>query len=355
MDSILRILLLPFSILYGIIISLRNLCYDIGLFNSEEYPFPIICIGNLSVGGTGKTPHTEFIIRLLKGKHKLASLSRGYGRNTKGYKLASSTDNAKSIGDEPFQIFQKFPSILVAVAEKRRKGIEELLRLEDNPEIIVMDDAYQHRAVKAGMNILLTDYSKLYIDDVILPSGRLREWKSGAKRADLIVVTKSPAVLSPLEIRRISQSLKPRPNQKVFFSYITYKKAKALNQAAIELVGMKDKFASRAVLIVSAIANPESLVLHMNRYSKEVQALSFKDHHYFDQKDYKKINSSLEGLLSPQKAIIITEKDAVKFDATQFGNTPVFCVPISIEFHSHQEQSFTEEIENYVRSYTKSS
>lgn len=355
MDSIFKILLLPFSLIYGIVISLRNLCYDAGIFKSQEYPFPIISVGNLSVGGTGKTPHSEFIIKLLKNKHNIASLSRGYGRNTKGYRLANASDNAKSIGDEPFQIFKKFPSILVAVAEKRRKGIEELLRLEEKPEIIVMDDAYQHRGVKAGMNILLTDYSKLYIDDVILPSGRLREWKSGAKRADIIVVTKSPAVLSPLEIRRISESLKPKPYQKVFFSYIAYKKAKALNQAAVEIVKLKDKFATRGVLIVSAIANPESLVLHMGRYSKEVQTLSFKDHHYFEAKDYKAIHSSLEGLLSPKKAIIITEKDAVKFDATQFGNIPVFCIPIHIKFHIHQEQGFAEEIENYVRSYTKRS
>ena len=355
MDSIFKILLLPFSLIYGIAISFRNLCYDLGIFKSQEYPFPVICIGNLSVGGTGKTPHSEFIIKLLKNKHRVASLSRGYGRKTKGYKLANTSDNAKSIGDESFQIFKKFPSISVAVAEKRRKGIEKLLQLEEKPEIIVMDDAYQHRAVKAGMNILLTDYSKLYIDDVILPSGRLREWKSGAKRADLIVITKSPAILSPLEIRRISQSLKPRPYQKVFFSYISYKKAKALNQVAIEIAETKDKFASKGVLIVSAIANPESLVLHMSRYSREVQSLSFRDHHYFDAKDYKKINSSLKNLLSSQKAIIITEKDAVKFDATQFGNIPVFCVPISIKFHLHQEQSFTEEIENYVRSYTKGS
>ena len=200
---------------------------------------------------------------------------------------------------------------------------------------------------------MLTDYSKLYNSDHILPSGRLREWKSGAKRADIIIVTKSPSVLSPLEIRRISESLKPQPYQKVFFSYLSYQNAKALNQAAINLSQEKNILSTLGVLIVSAIANPEALTLHMKRYSKEVQNLSFKDHHYFKGKDYKRIENKLEELLSPKKAIVITEKDAVKFDATKFNDVPVFSIPIAIKFHKHQELNFSEEIDHYVRSYSK--
>ena len=331
---------------------MRNFFFDIGVFSSQEYHFPLIAIGNLSVGGTGKTPHTEYILSILKGKYRLASLSRGYGRETKGFKIADSGVNAKTIGDETFQIFKKFPEIIVSVAEKRRKGIKELLKLPAPPEIIVMDDAYQHRSVKAGMNILLTDYSNLYINDFIVPSGRLREWKSGAKRADIIVVTKSPAVLSPLESRRISETLKPKEYQKVFFSYISYKKAVPLNQAAMDIMNEKKKFSSRGVLLVSAIASPQSLMLHLKRFSKEVNQLKFKDHHYFTDKDYLKVDKSLEEILSPKKAIVITEKDAVKFDAKRFEDTPVFSVPITIKFHEYQELNFKEEIENYVRSYS---
>lgn len=353
MDSVLKFLLLPFSLLYGLAISIRNFMFGVGIFSAEEYSFPVISVGNLNVGGTGKTPHTEYIINQLRKQFRLASLSRGYGRKTKGYKLATSNDNANSIGDEPFQIFQRFDDIHVAVAEKRKEGIKQLRKLENPPQIIVLDDAFQHRSVKPGLSILLTDYSKLYIDDIILPSGRLREWKSGAKRADLIVVTKSPSILSPLEIRRISQSLNPQDYQKVFFSYIKYKQPRPLNRAAMQLSEYKDKFASRGVLLVSAIANTQSLMLHLKRSAKEVQKLSFKDHHYFQAKDYKSISTKLDSLLSQKRAIVITEKDAVKFDASQFNETPVFSIPITIKFHVHQELSFSQEIDNYVRSYSK--
>lgn len=353
MDSLLKFILLPCSLLYGLAISIRNLFFNIGIFSTQQYTFPVISVGNLSVGGTGKTPHTEFIINHLHKNYKLACLSRGYGRKTKGYRLANDLDNATTIGDEPFQIYQKFEDIYVAVAESRKVGIKELKQVENPPQIIVLDDAFQHRSVKPGLNILLTDYSKLYNSDIILPSGRLREWRSGANRADIIVVTNYPDVLSPLEIRRISESLKPKHYQKVFFSYVSYKKAKPLNQAAVNISNDQDKFSTRGVLLVSAIANPESLTLHLKRYSKEVESLCFKDHYYFKPKDYKKINSELEKLLSPQKSIVITEKDAVKFDASKFGNIPVFSIPIKIKFHEHQELSFSEEIDNYVRSYSK--
>tara|TARA_B110000046_G_scaffold106024_1_gene113489 strand:- start:5160 stop:6227 length:1068 start_codon:yes stop_codon:yes gene_type:complete len=352
-DSILKILLLPFSLLYGLVISLRNFCFNTGVFSSQEYDFPIISIGNLNLGGTGKTPHTEYILKHLKKSFKSASLSRGYGRKTKGYRLATAQENANSIGDEPFQIFRKFKDVRVAVAEKRREGIKQLRKLDNPPQVIVLDDAFQHRSVKPGLNILLTDYSRLYKDDHILPSGRLREWKSGAKRADIIIVTKSPSVISPLERKIISESLSPQPYQKVFFSYINYKEAKPLNPAAINIANENPKFASRAVLLASAIANPQSLTLYLKRYSKEVRSFYFKDHHYYQTRDYKNITGELDKLLNSKKAIVITEKDAVKFDASKFNEVPVFSIPIEIKFHEHQELSFSEEIDRYVRSYSK--
>lgn len=352
MNFILRILLLPFTLLYSIVVRLRNFLYDVGVLKSYEYNFPLISIGNLSVGGTGKTPHTEFIVNLLKKNTLTAILSRGYGRKTRGYKLADSGDQADTIGDEPYQFFTKHPDVIVAVDEKRKRGIEKLRSLPSAPKVIVMDDAFQHRKVKAGLNILLTDYSKLYIHDIPLPSGRLREAKSGAKRADIIVVTKSPRVLSPLEIRRITDDLKPRAYQKVFFSYIDYQNLKPLNIAAKEIGNSIKNLTDYGVLALSAIANPKSLELYLNRYAKEVECIRFKDHHFFSKKDYQKIKKQLTEILSPQKLIVTTEKDAVKLEVEQFGDIPVFSLPIEIKFHKNETEDFKKEIENYVKSYS---
>lgn len=352
MEVIVKILLLPFTLLYNIGVRYRNLLFDIGIKSSKSYSFPVISIGNLSVGGTGKTPHAEYIIKELKDKFALAVLSRGYGRKTKGFRLAEGADNAESIGDEPFQIFSKFPKVMVAVDEKRRRGIDTLKKLPSPPEIILLDDAFQHRQVKAGLSILLTDYSKLYINDLTLPSGRLREPRGAARRADIIVITKSPTVLSPLEIRRITSDLKPKDYQKVFFSYINYKKLLPLNDAAKEIEATKNKLSKHGVLLVSAIANPKPLLLHLKRHAKEIESFSFSDHHFFNKKDYSRIRKKLETLLSLKKVIVITEKDAVKFDVSEFGETPIFSIPINIKFHQHQEESFINEIEKYVRSYT---
>lgn len=354
MGIFLRILLLPASAIYWIVIRLRNFAYDTSIFSSTNYAFPVICVGNLSVGGTGKTPHTEYIIDHLKPNHRIATLSRGYGRKTKGFILADSDCTAKTIGDEPYQLYQKFgQEVIISVDEKRRRGIEQLQKLTIHPEIIVLDDAFQHRSVKAGLNILLTDYSKLYINDYILPSGRLRESRSGARRADIIIVTKSPAVLSPLEIRRITNSLKPKAYQKVFFSYLSYRKLKPLNKKASELDLKKKDLANWGVLLTTAIANPEPLFLYLKRYAKEVDKLSFNDHHFFIDKDYKKILNQSESLLSPKKLLITTEKDAVKMDLSKLEDIAVFCLPIQIKFHKHGEESFAEELDQYVRSYTR--
>lgn len=353
MDAILKIFLLPFSLLYSIGVGLRNLAFDFGILKVSKYNFPLISVGNLNVGGTGKTPHTEFIVEQLKDQYLLAVLSRGYGRKSKGFKIADSGDDAFSIGDEPFQLFSKYPEIMVAVDGNRRRAIDQLMKLPGPPEVILLDDAFQHRYVKPGLNILLTDYSKLYIDDIPLPSGRLRENRRGAQRADIIVVTKSPKVLSPLEIRRITSSLKPNDYQKVFFSFIDYQGLKPLNEEALELSSKQINLGKRGVLLVSAIANPRSLKLHLKRYAKEIDSLSFKDHHYFNEKDYIKIEKRLETLLSPKKLIVITEKDAVKFDATKFADIPVFCMPITIKFHNKEEENFSTEIKEYVESYKR--
>ncbi len=353
MNFLLKILFLPITLIYVLSIRIRNFLFDIGVFKSESYPFPLISVGNLSVGGTGKTPHVEFIINLLKSQYHLATLSRGYGRQSKGFKLADSHDDAFSIGDEPFQIFRKFPNIMVAVDGDRKRGIGKLTALPSPPEVILLDDAFQHRYVKPGFNILLTDYSNLYTEDIPLPSGRLREYKSSARRADIIIVTKSPKVLSSLEIRRITNSLNPRDYQKVFFSFIEYEELVPLNEAAVKIQDKKNKLSTHAVLLVSAIANPKSLLLHFNRFAKEIASLNFRDHHFFALKDYEKIKKKLSQFLSPQKMIVVTEKDSVKFDAKNMDPIPVFCMPIKIQFHQHGDDHFSSEIDEYVRSYRR--
>jgi len=350
--AFLKFILLPITLLYSIGVRMRNFFYDWGIFSSRSFDIPILSVGNLRVGGTGKTPHTEFLIRLLSDYHPIASLSRGYGRKTKGFKMVDSGDSPLSVGDEPFQLFQKFPNLIVAVDEKRVRGINQLLKLPAPPKIIILDDAFQHRSVKVGMNILLTDYSNLYIHDLPLPSGRLRENKHAAKRADIIVVTKSPQVLSPLEFRRITDSLNPKPYQKVFFSYFKYKKMKPLNQAAREIEDQKNKLQKHAVLLVSAIANPQSILLYLKRYAKELESINFPDHHFFKDKDYAKIERKMGELLGQKKMIVMTEKDAVKFDSSKMQDVPVFALPIRVEFHQSQQEKFDHEIIEYVKTYS---
>lgn len=351
-SAIIKILLLPITLLYSLVSLLRNALYDIGILKSKSYSYPVITIGNLSVGGTGKTPHTEYIIEQLRDQYRIAVLSRGYKRDSRGFRLAHQGDDAHTIGDEPYQIFKKYEDIMVAVDEKRRRGIAKLRALDPPPEIILLDDAFQHRSVKAGLNILLTDYTIPYTEDLPLPSGRLREPRRGAKRADIIVVTKSPQVLSPLEIRRITSIINPEAYQKVFFSYIDYQKPKPLNEAARKISKFKNPMASYSFLTVSAIANPKPLLLYLQRHAKEVRALNFSDHHFFTEKDYQKINEEFEDIFSNKKAIIITEKDATKIDFELMGEAPLFVLPIKISFHQHEEEDFITEITEYVRSYT---
>lgn len=355
LQLLIKILLLPFSLLYYIGVSLRNIAFNLGILTSKTYHFPIICIGNLSVGGTGKTPHTEYLIRLLQNEMKIATLSRGYGRKSKGFKVAKESDDAKTIGDEPYQIFKKFKKVIVAVDEQRRRGIEKLMQLKSSPDVIILDDAFQHRKVKAGLNVLLTDYSKLFLNDLVLPAGRLREPIRAARRADLIVVTKSPNVLSPLEIRRIEGMIKPTAYQKVFFSYIEYDQLNPLNASAESLDIEFQDVNKYGVLLVTAIANPKPLMLHLKRYAKEVECFNFKDHHYFSENDYSSIGKKSESLLSSKKLIVITEKDATKFDQEKLSHIPIFSIPMKVNFHEQQGKSFENEVRNYVRSYTKSS
>ncbi|MBP7470401.1 MAG: tetraacyldisaccharide 4'-kinase [Flavobacterium sp.] len=338
--NLLRKILFPFAVLYGFITSIRNFLFDKGMLKSHSFNVPIIAVGNLSVGGTGKTPQIEYLIRLLSPKYKIATLSRGYKRQSKGFVLADSTSNAEILGDEPFQFYTKFNNIQVAVDADRKNGIEQLLLQKNKPEVILLDDAFQHRKVKAGFYILLTSYGDLFCDDYMLPTGNLRESRSGAKRADIIVVTKCPANLSLDEQNEIKSKLQLNSDQELYFSYIdyddsVYSEDKVLKVSEIENV---DK------LLLAGIAKPEPFFGYLQ--DENVECLTYPDHHHFTEKELLEINNK-----SKNKIIITTEKDFVRLKGS-IPKEQLFYLPIRSTFLSVSE-NFDKTITNYVGTSTR--
>jgi tetraacyldisaccharide 4'-kinase len=283
--NLLRKILFPFAILYGFIMSIRNFLFDNGIAKSYQFDVPIIAVGNLSVGGTGKTPQIEYLIRLLSENYKVATLSRGYKRQSKGFVLADATSNAAILGDEPFQFYQKFNNIQVAVDANRKNGIEQLLLQKQKPEVLLLDDAFQHRKVKAGFYILLTAYGDLYSDDSMLPTGNLRESRSGVKRADVVIVTKCPADLSIEEQKGIKDKLKVAEDQAVYFTSITYD---AFVYSENQTIRVSDIVNTDKVLL-AGIAKPEPFYAYLQKPNDE--CLTFADHHHFTEKDILEIKN----------------------------------------------------------------
>lgn len=304
--KLVRFLLFPFAILYDLITSIRNLFFDVGIFKTTSFDFPVIAVGNLSVGGTGKTPQIEYLIRLLSGTKKVAVLSRGYKRKTKGFVLISDDHNAEDVGDEPLQFYKKFPHVSVAVDANRVAGIQRLNK-EINPEVILLDDAYQHRKVRAGFYILLTKYDDLYINDFILPTGNLRESRRGAKRADVILVTKCPQDFSAESQQRIIRKLNPTKDQRVFFTRISYTDSlKGSNTIAL------NDLCKYEIVLVTGIANPTPLLDFLDTKHINYTHLKYPDHHEFSESDITTIRSTFEGLHGSQKLILTTEKDYMR-------------------------------------------
>jgi len=328
-----RILLFPFSIIYGLITKIRNKLFDWKILSSKKFSIPIISVGNLSVGGTGKTPHVDYLIRLLKGKYQIATLSRGYGRKTSGFILANVNSIDKEIGDEPLMYAKKHPSINVAVDGNRVRGIKKILEAQPETNVVLMDDAYQHLHVIPGLSILLTDYFALYTSDYLLPTGNLRESRKGAKRADIIVVTKTPKVFSPLDRRLIINKINPLPHQSVFFSYIKYGNFLPL----LEKTNLLKVNAPSKILLFTGIANPSPFEEYLKRQCNELVSIKFKDHHQFTNENLKKIRKKFESIFSNNKIIVTTEKDRMRLFSKQvfdvFADLPVYYVPIEIEFH----------------------
>jgi len=347
---ILNILLYTFSLIYGVITFLRNKLYDWNLLQSTEFTFPVIVVGNLNVGGVGKTPHIEYLIRLLKKKYKLATLSRGYKRNTNGFYIATENSTALDIGDEPLQFKSKFSDIAVAVDEKRVRGVKEIKNKLPETQIILLDDAYQHRAVKPGINILITDYSRLYINDTVLPSGRLREWSSGSNRADIIIVSKTPDVLSPIDIRRIKEDLNPKPYQEIFFSFTKYQELKAFTPSAQELDLKNIK--TNSVLLITGIAKSDTLYYYLKIRYNSIDHLKYEDHHTFNNKDVETIKDKFSHLYGKNKIIITTEKDIMRLSLPEIYNElkelPIFYIPIEVCFHGNDKEEFDNKILKYV-------
>jgi tetraacyldisaccharide 4'-kinase len=303
-------------------------------------------VGNLNLGGTGKTPHTEYLIRLLKNDYRVATLSRGYGRHSKGFKLAETSSTYNDLGDEPLLYFKKYPGIKVAVDEDRVDGVTLLLG-EQGVEVIFLDDAFQHRSINAGLNILLTEYQRLYTDDYLFPAGTLRDVRSAAKRADIIVISKAPKDLSEQEKQQITNKLNTSENQKVYFSYLEHAALQPLNEAAKAFSPEE----ADGAFAFCGIGNPKPFVEELKKRYHAVDFLPFGDHHDYKEKDMKAVLNWFEKLDGEKKIIVTTEKDAARLTNSpylcQFERTPLYDLPVTVRFH--EEEKFNEEILKYVR------
>ncbi|MBO4463453.1 MAG: tetraacyldisaccharide 4'-kinase [Prevotella sp.] len=365
--------LLPFSWLYGGVVKMRNFCFDVGLLKSRAFHVPVIAVGNITVGGTGKTPHVEYLVRLLREKFSVAVLSRGYKRKTSGYLLADADTTAREIGDEPFQMKTKFPDISVAVDGKRVRGIQRLTDNDEKLDVILLDDAFQHRYVKPGVNILLVDYHRLIIYDKLLPAGRLREPLSGKNRADIVIVTKCPKELKPMEFRVITKAMSLYPYQHLYFTTLDYGELQPVfnenhneNEKGNEDQNQNEKEsavcslpADSNVLLLTGIASPRQMEEDLRPKVKSLSLLTFPDHHHFNRKDVRRINETFGQMPSP-KLIITTEKDAARLTAIDGLSDEVrrnlFALPVRITFmQKEQEQKFCDFIVGYVLKNSRNS
>lgn len=349
----LKILLYLLSLIYGLVVYIRNSFYDYNIFKTAEFEIPVISIGNITVGGTGKTPHTEYLIRLLKEHAKVATLSRGYKRKTKGFRLVETSSTALEVGDESLQVKQKFPDVTVAVDENRLHGINQLIQDPDSaPDAVLLDDAFQHRRVTPGINILLIDYNRPIDKDQLLPLGRLRERKYQRRRANIIIYTKCPDEITPIKRRIIMKDVNLRPYQSLYFTTMVYGKPKPVfpDQATVPLHMTGKRIPA---ILLSGIANPESFQDYISSKTNLIDEMIFSDHHNFSNKDWQKIIDTFKKHEAQKPVILTTEKDAMRLregkkipDEIQAG---MFYIPLEINFLDHEGKSFDQTIVGYVK------
>lgn len=370
------LLLYPLSRIYGAVMALRNKMFDAGILKQHEFDVPVIVVGNIAIGGTGKTPHTEYLIEALRYNYNIGVLSRGYKRRTKGFVLATHRSRPEDIGDESYQIFQKYgDDITVAVCEDRVKGIRQLLEINKDINLMILDDAFQHRYVKAGLNILLTDFNRLYADDALLPAGRLREPARGRRRAQVVIVTKCPPDLSLNDCRLIRRKLHLVADQNAFFTSMTYGTPYALFPDAVtgdaeRLTGSPVAVTEKTetptgwgttppdgLLVVSGIARPEPFIRHARMICPTASTLAYPDHHAFRPTDLVHIDRAFAALTGPRRRILTTEKDAARLlhapGLTPAVRAALFVQPIDIRFLHDEASMFNDIIFRYVRDYQR--
>ncbi len=350
--------LLPFSWVYGWGVKLRNILFEIGILKTRSFDVPIISVGNITVGGTGKTPHVEYLADLLRKTFRVAVLSRGYKRKSKGFVVADAKTSMKEIGDEPYQMKEKFSNVTIAVDKDRCHGIDKLMETDGKIDLILLDDAFQHRYVKPGINILLVDYHRLIIYDQLLPAGRLREPLNGKDRADIVIVTKCPKELKPMEYRVITKAMALYPYQQLFFTTLEYSPLKAVFKEAKSTIPQLKKLQNTHVLLLTGIASPKQMEHDLSPLTSHLQSLTFGDHHDFSEKDIRLINSTFEDMPQP-KCIITTEKDATRLQLVKSLSNEVrqhlYVLPVTIAFMQDQAETFNHHIIDYVRKNSRNS
>lgn len=346
-DLVIKVLLSPLALIYGIGVSLRDFFYSRNLLKGVEFDLPVISVGNLSMGGAGKTPHVEYIVRLLKDYIHVATLSRGYKRKTKGFRLANEKDTAETIGDEPLQFFRKFPDITVAVGESRMFAIPQMITEKPNIQTIILDDAFQHRSVKPGLNILLTQYRLPFTRDWLLPSGRLREWRSAYQRADIIIITKCPSNITATEKTSLIKEIKPLPHQKVFFS--EYENLQPYRIFTKEPMSLNQDMNS---ILLCALANADYLADYLEAEVNRVKRLEFADHHSYTNYDISRLLHLYQEWDVDNKVVITTEKDATRLerhkDYILKHNMPIYVLPAKVNFIGADAIAFEQEIKNFL-------
>lgn len=346
--KIIQILLSPFALLYGVVVYFIHFFYETGVLKSSSFSVPVIGVGNLSIGGAGKTPHVEYLIELLKDYIDISTLSRGYKRNTSGFRIVDVKDTALTVGDEPLQYKRKYQDIVVAVAESRAYAIPLIVRQFPQIQSILLDDSFQHRTVKPGLSILLTQYALPFTRDYLLPAGRLREWRSGYRRADIIVVSKCPSTLSLEERATLTKEINPLPHQTIYFSYYQYGRPYSFFNTSSRI----DLNLQTNIILLSAIANTDYAMDYLKPKVKSIFEIEYEDHHHFDSYDIERIVKVYNETKESNTIVLTTEKDAMRLEpfmkSLSDQKIPVFVLPIKVAFHGEDGQHFDQKVKEYL-------